>query len=471
MHISVKLHIVLILSLMIFSVKTGRAQVTQSDYFMETSYLRNSLNPALQPEQGYLVVPVMPNIGANLQTNRIMLDNFTFKGPDGRRVTFMHQSVGVDQFLSKLTRNNYMNVDANVKLFGYGFFKGDHYWNIDLGVRAHADINIPKPFFELLKRGFTQNEQSRYDLSDLKSTGYSFIELGVSHSRPFLNKMLILGAKAKLLGGLADYRLNAESLSIDAGPDFWRAKSKATLIGSAPGVEPRYDEKGNLDGFRFGHFNIPGFGLAVDLGAEYDVKNIFPALEGLKISGSINDIGFITWSKNNSISLQSPETEVTVSPSDYSIYERDGSSVFDVFEDALDDIKQAINLKGDKRRARTSMLRMSIKMGVEYEIIKDKLSAGILYTKHFRNYSDISEFTLSTNYRPCQWFAGSLTYSVNHSRFDTFGLAMHFVPSRGVNVFIASDYAVPHISSDFLPTTSRALNIQLGISIPIGQRR
>ncbi len=461
---------ILLLILSLCSLINARSQVTKSDYFMSTSHMRNNLNPALQPEQGYLIVPVLPYIGVNGQTNTFNLDNFTFKGDRSQRVTFMHLSVSPDEFLSRLQPDNYANADVNIKLFGLGMFRGENYWNFDLGIRAHFDASVPKPFFELLKKGFDQNNQSRYDLSDLNSTGQAFIEAGVAHSRPFRDKNLILGARVKLLGGLADYNLDTRNLSIDAGPDYWRARSRVTLKGSAPGVIPKYDEKGNLDGFDFGKFNIPGFGAGVDIGAVYKVKDIFPSMEGLRISAAINDIGFITWTKDNSISLQSPDTEVEISPNDYEIYNRDGSSIFDVFEDAFDDIKKAVNLKGDERKARTTMLRANMNIGAEYELIKHKLSFGALYSVRFGNYINISEITFSTNYQPNSWLSTAITYSVNHSQFDTFGLALHITPKKGLNFFLASDYALPHISTDFLPTSSRALNLQLGFSIPLGNR-
>lgn len=465
-----RLYIALLFLAVLCSVLCGQAQITKSDYFMKTSHFRNSLNPALQPERGYLVIPLLPGIGASTQTNTFVLDNFTFKGADGKRVTFMHQSISAEDFLSNLRSDNYINTDANIKLFGFGFFKNNGYWNFTLGVRSHVDANIPKPFFELLKRGFDQNRQSEYDLSDLSATGSSFIELGVSHSRAFRNDKLILGARLKYLGGLADFNLDARKLTIDAGPDYWLAKSRVTLLGSAPSVAPTYDEKGNLHGFSFGQFNIPGMGGGMDLGAEYDVKDLFPDLDGLKVSGAINDIGFIVWTKKNTISLQSTDTEVVVSPNDYEIYNRDGSSIFDVFEDALDDIKQAVNLQGDARRTRVSMLRVNMNLGAEYELIKHKLSFGALYSIRFGNYFNVSEFTFSANYHPCYWFSSSLTYSVNHSQFDNFGAALHFTPNKGINLFIASDYTTPHISSDLIPISSRAINFQLGISIPLNHR-
>ncbi|WP_163306178.1 DUF5723 family protein [Dysgonomonas sp. 521] len=453
-------------------VNTGFSQVVRSDYFMSTSFLRSSMNPALRPDQGYLVVPVLPSVGANVQSNSFNLDNLTFGGENGKRVTFMHQSVDANRFLSNLSEDNYAGADVNIKLLAVGFYRGDAFWTFDLGVRSHADVNIPKGFFGLLKKGFDQDNQTRYNLSNLSATGYAFIELGASYSRPFVDNNLMLGARVKVLGGLADFDFDAQNLAIDAGPEYWSATSKATLRGSAPGVRPKYDSKDNLDGFDFDSgFNIPGFGLGLDLGAVYDMKDVLPALNGLKVSAAINDIGFISWSKDNSINLQSPETEVRITPNDYTYFSKNGSSLKDVFEDAFDDIKQAVNLKGETRKSRVTKLRMNINVGAEYEILQDKLSAGALYHLRFGNYFNLSEFTLSLNYRPCHWFATSASYSFVHSKFDTFGLAMHLAPSKGVTFFLASDYAIPHVSSEFLPTTSKAVNLQFGFSIPLGSKR
>lgn len=465
------IRIILISVICFICVNTGVSQVIKTDYFMKTSYMRSGLNPALQPEQGYLIIPVLPNIAANFQTNNLNLNNLTFRGADGKRVTFMHQSIGTDQFLSNLSTDNYINTDASYKLFALGVYKENGFWSLDLNVRSHADLNIPKPFFGLLKKGFDQEGQSRYDLSDLSATGYAFLELGVSHSRS-INDNLTVGARAKLLGGLADFNLDAKSLSIDAGPDYWTAKSKATLRGSASGVQARYDEKDNLDGFDFGSwFNIPGYGLGLDIGAVYDMKTTLSALDGLKVSAAINDIGFIVWTKKNSIDLQSPETEVTIKPSDYEHFQSGGSSLSDVFENAFDDIKKAINLKGETKKTRVTKLRINMNVGAEYEILKDKLSAGALYSIRFGNYFNLSEFVVSLNYRPSSWISTSTSYSIVHSNFDTFGVALHLTPAKGIHFFLASDYAIPHISSEFLPTTSRALNFQMGISIPFGNKK
>lgn len=444
------------------------SQVTKTDYFMETSYLRNSLNPALRPDQGYLVVPVVPNIGASVQTNKLNLDNLTFTGPNGQRVTFMHPSVNATDFLSNISDDNYLNVDATIKLFGLGFYKGDAFWNIDLGVRTHIDANIPKGFFELFKKGFDQDNQTRFDLSELSATGNSFVELGVSYSRPFVDNNLIVGARVKLLGGIGDFDLNAKSLSIEAGPDVWKARSQATLVGAGPGgLSPKYNSEGNIDGFDLDGFNVPGYGAGLDLGAVYDLKGILPILEGLRVSASINDIGFISWTKKSALDLKSQDTEVIIEAGKVG---GDGESLSDVFEDAFDKLQEATNLKGENKGYMSS-LRMNINAGVEYEIFKHRLSVGALYSRRFGNYFDTSEFTASVNGRLCPWVSASVSYSCIHSKWDTFGAALHLAPTKGVSLFLASDYAIPHVNSDFIPTTSKGVNLQVGVSIPLGLKK
>ena len=90
MNIRNSIKIFLVVLIGFITVEMASAQVTRTDYFMETSHLRNRLNPALRPTQGYLM---LPNVGVNFQTNSFNLHTLTFPGQDGQRVTFMHPSI------------------------------------------------------------------------------------------------------------------------------------------------------------------------------------------------------------------------------------------------------------------------------------------------------------------------------------------------------------------------------------------
>lgn len=459
---------IIIFSLFIISINSLIAQ-TKTEYFMRTSYMRTYLNPALTPEQGHLLVPMLPNIGANIQTNSINLDHLTFK-KNGERVTFLHPSVSANEFLDDMKKDNYIRTNINYKLFAFGTFIRGHYTNFDLGIRTQADVNLPKSAFELFKVGFDQDKASTYDLKDLSATASAFVEIGASQSRSFLDKTLQVGARVKVLLGAGYFDLNAKRLEIEAGPDRWRSLSHVTLKGAAPGVKATYDEDGMIDGFEFEWDGIPGYGAGLDIGAVYDMRKVLPILDGLKVSAALNDIGFISWSKKNSLSLYSPEQAVIVEPNRPN--DKDGdNSLSDVLEDAFDDLKEAINLKEDPSgsKSRTTSLRMNMNLAAEYEFLKDKLSVGALYSAHFGNYYTSHEFTLSGNYQPFHWLGTSVSYSAMHSAFDTFGFALHLAPSRGMTFFVASDYVIPHVSSQFIPTSSKGVNLQLGFSIPIGK--
>ncbi len=458
---------IIILSISFLLANVVTAQVAKSEYFMRTSYMRTYLNPALRPDQGQLVVPVLPNVGANIQTNTINLDHLTF-GRGGERVTFLHPTVSANEFLRKIDKHNYIRADVNYKVFALGLFNNEKYTTIDIGVRAHADVNIPKSVFQLLKVGFDQNGPTTYDLKDINASAQSFVEVGIGQSRPFLSNSLMIGVRGKLLLGAGYVDLDANQFDLTAGPNEWRARSKVSLRGAAPGVSPKFNNKNQLDGFDFEMKGLPGYGLGLDFGAVYDVQSVFPMLSGLKVSAAVNDIGFIKWTTGNSLDISSSMEEVILDPS--SMNNQDGKSIQEVFDDMFDDLRKAVDLNQvGPRKGRSTSLRATMHLGAEYEFIKHVLSVGALYSSRFGNYNTTHELTLSGNYQPKYWLGISGSYSVVHSNFDTFGMALHLAPRKGITFFVASDYVIPHVSTQFLPTSSKGVNVQLGFSIPIGK--
>lgn len=462
----------------LLSISTIQAQTPRSSYFIESAYNRNNLNPALRPNSSYIGVPFLTGIGVDYKTNTFNLDNFTQK-IDGQRVTFMHTGVSTEDFMSEISKKNYLSTDVSYDIFSMGLYKNDAFWNFNLGVKAHVDVNLPKEFFRLVKEGFSQTQRTSYDLEDINATGNSFIELGVSYSRPFLNDNLILGAKAKVLGGIANFDLDAERLDIAADSEEWVARSRVKLNASAPGIKPKYKEKERqngemqemIDGFDFDNWGTPsGYGLGFDIGAVYDFKDMFmlpDVLRNFKASLSFTDIGFISWSKKNSAQMVSPDEEIILTPNDYTIHTDGSTSLEDIFDDVMDDLEQAVNLQENKKGGRTTSLRTTMNVGLEYSFLSNTLSAGLLYSNRFGNYFNTQELTLSGNYRPKKWLAATLSYSFLHSNFNTFGGAVYLTPSKGINFYVASDYIISNVSPQWIPTTSNALNVQLGFSIPM----
>ena len=86
----------------------------RSSYFMEGSYFRTDLNPALAPTRGYVALPGLGGFGMNINNNFLSVDNFFYKNGD-EVVTALHESVSADKFLGKLPNTGRLSANLNIR--------------------------------------------------------------------------------------------------------------------------------------------------------------------------------------------------------------------------------------------------------------------------------------------------------------------------------------------------------------------
>ncbi len=194
-------------------------------------------------------------------------------------------------------------------------------------------------------------------------------------------------------------------------------------------------------------------------------------LDRLTFSAALTDIGFISWSKENTMYLATKDTETELI-GNLNFSTNDDDDLGEQLEAIGDKLNEAISLnETDEEKSRSTGLRTKMNFGLEYEIIKEQLSAGLLSTTHFTPAHNVTEFTLAGAYKPVNWFEAGLSYSFVHGSFRTIGLALNIVPAKGLNLFLASDYLVPGTNSDFIPTSTKAFNFQFGLTVPLGSKR
>ncbi|MDR0232211.1 MAG: DUF5723 family protein [Dysgonamonadaceae bacterium] len=475
----IKLQLLVILAIISLSAMSAMAQSVQSAYFMETVPGRLNMNPALRPSQGYVGFPGLGNVYVSMATNTLNINHLYFTGRGPIPVLFMNENVGVDEFLNKMADNNYLSGDFGETLLSAGWYSGKGFWFFDIGTKGHFETNIPKSMFEFAKGGFSDTEDRSYNLKNTNALASGYLEIGLGHSHSFLDDNLLIGLKAKFLLGVADANFNIDDLSITGGPTAWKASSKATLRG-AGAVNVKYKPDGKFDTIELDEdnlFGFSGYGLGFDIGGAYHFKGmsdmvstpaISDILSKLTISMSFTDIGFISWSKKHALELTSPATDVTLTSS----MDVTGMNFEEMFNQRKDELFEAIDLQStDDVPSYSTSLRTTMNWGLEYELMPEKISLGLLSSTYFNHHHTMSELTLSGNFRPAKWLATTLSYSFVNSNFRRFGLALHIAPSRGLNFFVASDYLIPYISDQVLLTTSRGINAQVGLTIPIGERR
>jgi hypothetical protein len=433
---------------------------------MASSISKTTFNPAKRPEKGYIGIPGATNIKLDFHTNTLTLDQFIYPGmgKNGKAAFFMNEAIGYDQFMSGISNNNFMNFGAEWTPLGVGFYLQDLFLSIDVGMRGKIGFNIPKSFFSFLKQGLNNTgDDLSYNFKDASLNATAFAQTGIGISYP-IHPSFVLGAKVKLLLGIANAQVKIDNMNLNFAHDLWSIQSQASMLLTYPGQRIRYNDKGVFSGIKTDgpRTNINGSGLGFDLGL-----TLTPGfMDKFTFSAALIDMGSIVW--NNNIRLATNPNDVLIADASKSTHFENFGDVFDELSDSMKDI-MAFRQQADKQTL-TTRLGAQFNFGFEYAA-SSKLNLGFLSTTHFDPIETFSEYTLGAAWYPATGFEAGLSYSFVYSRAQTFGLAIHI----GSGFFIAADYIFPAIAAaDFIilpiPTNVRACNVQFGCVVPIGKK-
>ncbi len=437
-------YIYLFTSLFLLIPNIAQAQYLRNSYFMDSSNARSLLNPAMQPRRGYINIPVLGSLNAEISSNSLgsqdIIDLF-----DEEDDFYQSQS-----FIDKLKADNLLNVNLRTDIISFGFHKGKGFWSFNLGTRIDVDAEIPKTMFEFLRESedledFTGGTgRKNYNITNENLRLNAYTEIGVGYSRN-INERLSVGAKGKILLGWANLDLKVNKMQVDAyipaDATYEYAEAQADIKTdvemqlSGKGIEVNeYD--GYIDEVDFNSFGIGGYGAAIDLGVSYQLT------KDIHLSASILDLGFLTWGKNNTVSAYNNQ-EVHI----------DYLSDIEVLDFDLYGLKKKAESKG-----RTTKLSPTLVLAGEYSLLNNKLGLGILSTTRFGQLNTYSELTAAATYRPNTFINATLSYSMLQGS-DTFGLALKLG-----GFMIGTDYM-------FLGNNTKHVNAYIGMSIPLGKKK
>ena len=254
--------------------------------------------------RGYVNIPVLGGVQVNMAGN-IALDNILYPR-DGKLVTLLDSSVSGRRSAGKPQKpTTCWGADFRMNVIGFGAFTKNHknFWSFDLNVRVNEDANLPYSLFEFIKLG------KEGQIRNFGTSMDAYLEAAFSYSFPLMDDRLYVGVRGKFLAGLARAKMIYDRFDVSLRHDRWAVSTQGTIDVTAAGAE--IDMPANGDIFEIGDIDInptkpAGYGFAVDLGATYDI------LPNLQASLAVNDLGFISWSKKNSISgTSTQETEFT----------------------------------------------------------------------------------------------------------------------------------------------------------------
>ncbi len=449
--------------LMLLLTVSASAQSASSGYFIEGFSQRYQLNPAFSPDRTvFMAIPALSNIQIE-GTGSVGLSNFLFESTSkpGMLTTFMSPDVNAKEFLGELPDFSQFNVGLNMDLFSLGIGGANGFTSFNVKIKNRVQVALPKELFSFMKSSLASGN---YMINDINVNASSYVETSLTHAHK-INDNLTVGLGLKFLSGIGYADLNVDEIDARLSDEEWLVKTNASFKGAIPGVQYNLDaQDGDLDGFEYS-FKSPlgSYGFAVDLGAEYDFKDL---VKGLKVSASITDLGFINWDNMNTFATDNDE---------YVRFEG-----FDNY-DASDDNDETMEKLGDDFEAMAKIypkgivgkekvgLNATFRLGAEYNIpYVEWISVGELFT-YRGGLVSYKESRTSLTLSPCRWF--DLSGNVGFTSVGTsMGMLLNLHP-RGINFFFAVDHLKADFNPQFVPLHDFGVNFSLGFNIAFGQKR
>lgn len=423
----------LLLIAMMFA-ESASAQLKTS-YFMEGSYFRTDMNPALAPTRGYIALPMLSGLTGGVYSNYNSYENMYYES-DGTSIGALNPSVPADEFLSKLPNKCVQTIDLNLSLFKWGFYTlNSTFINVGANMRVNYNSVMPKEYFRMMKGEYENSiniDNMSVDLSQyLETYAGTAIRLGEN---------ITIGARFKFLIGLQNGVLNVNKLSVnnDSYSIHGDLKMNSFMYDSTQYNGDPDSVIAMDDSFATMKNNLNSFGSAIDIGAEVRLLE-----KKLKLSAAITDLGFITWSSKSQLR---------------------GSIDCDANEDM--GVEELLNMEvintPDKLSDYATRLATNVNMGAEYNFLGNHFAVGLLsHTRLYRN-AIATEFTTSFNVRPTNW----MTFTASHTFFNgntpgIYGAAVNIHP-RAINIFFGMDYiGSSKNTTDFEPTTMSEIDSML----------
>lgn len=438
---------------MAFVAMTAAAQDTRTGYFNDGYMYRHNMNPAISNRQSYFAMPALGDINVS-QRGNIGLGDLVYNS-GGKTVTFMHPDISADVATKPFQHDVRSETDVRLDVLSMGFASKNQrgYTTIGASLRAGVSLALPGQLFCILKEGPANKV---YNLSSLSAHGEAFTEVALGHSHK-IGDNLEIGAKAKLLFGLAKVDAMADGTQIDLGEDVWEATVNAEAQANFKGLrlvsDPGETTISSVEVFDDDKFGLSGLGAAFDLGATYTISDF-------KIGLAVLDLGGIKWNNTLLATTDGPH-HVTTEGTSISFDDDDDRDYTDTF-DELETLVQLQN-KGDQG-SRFVKLGATLNASVEYTLpTYSGLSFGLLSTTRFQGDRTWNEERLSINLAPTKWFALSVSGAVG-----TFGPSVGGMVSlhpKGFSLFAGMDYIGLPFSQEGLPLGS-TVQANFGLVFP-----
>jgi len=434
------------------------AQTTYSGYFLDNYDYRYQMNPAFGNEKGFVSFPALGNLNVHAHGN-LHLNEVLYK-LNGKTVLFTNPGISDNEAMGKFSDKNRIGTNEKIDILSVGFKGLGGYNTVSLGVSVNAEVSVPKSFFSLAKEGVSN---STYDIENMFGYANAYAQLALNHSREIKQVPgLRVGATLKVLVGAADADFRFKDAKLVLNEDQWIAQTQGDIYVSAGKF--RYDmdhsEETGKDYVSGGNFDDGfkpnGFGMGLDLGAEYKWNDF-------TFSAAVLDLGFISWSDTQWASTNGVQT-VNTDSFTFNVND-DAENSFDNEWDRLtDDLAKLYQLDNNGAVSRTRSLAATVNLGAQWELpAYRRLHFGILNSTRINGPYTWTQFRLSANVNPVNFLSANVNMTAG-----TYGIGLGWllnIHTTGFNIFAGMDHTVGTLAKQGIPLNSNVA-VNFGINFP-----
>jgi hypothetical protein len=418
-------------------------------YNLDNTPQAHYLNPAFRPGANFYI-----SIPLGMQSFGVSHSGFTVNDLLQTRSYDDSLELRPDIAIEKMAKVNHINVEAQNELFGMGIRFKKNYVSFSVTNRTQFNFLYSRDLFKFALQGNGKEFiGQRASLDGLGVNLNSYIEYGVGYNRE-INKKLAVGARFKLLSGIANVHTSKSQLGIYTDPEDFDLTIDGSMRVNTANIAPFYEDSTG-DFYNTGYayaYNFQNKGFGIDLGATYQVS------KKLQVNASIVDLGFINW-QTNTKNYVSNEVNYTFQGIDLNGFFTDS---IDVLERLTDSLEQVFS-QTENTDSYTTSLYTRFYIGAQYQLNK-QFNGNILLYNEFVNKRYRPGLILSMNTKLGQWLTASVNYSIYGRSFTNLGLGLSL---RGgpIQWYITSD----NFLGFMFPQASKNLHIMTGFGIMIGK--
>lgn len=366
------------------------------------------VNPAFRPNARFYV-----NVGLGMHSFGLNHSGFTLNQLLFERDYDDSLEFRPAEAINAMARINHINLDFNNELIGFGLRLGKTYFSLTATNRFQFSFIYPRDLFRFVFEGNGASLLGqRADLDGLGLKMNAYMEYALGMNRTFLDDKLTVGARFKLLSGIANIHTARSELGIYTDSTTFDITIDGVMHAYSSGLSNYENSDFRNLGFTY-LTRFPNMGFGLDLGATYQLSDM------LDFSASVIDLGFIRWKTDNKNYI-SNNVNYTFEGVDINQFLADTAGFVDNFTDTLRGI---FNASENDEAYRTS-LNTRFYFGARFKVA-DMVHLNALWFNEFILGRYRPGFSLGGTIKLKEVLSVSANYSMYGRAYGNIGLGIN----------------------------------------------